>query len=280
MIPEVQITEWRQIVPWQNDAQVEQDLIISRALVDIFSDDLLSEKLAFRGGTALNKLFFIPPKRYSEDIDLVQLKGEPIGEVLKRIRANLDQWLGKPKWKLGEGRATLVYRFDSTGSPSLRMKLKIEINTREHFSVFPLESRNFKLESSWHSGEAKILTYRFEELLGTKFRALYQRRKGRDAFDLAMAFQEFQDLDVEAILKSFDTYIKFTSNSVSRAEYEENLFHKRSNKLFLNDLGPLLPMESQDFDLHRAIDVVEEKLFSGSQEILGRGLSLSFGLFE
>ncbi len=53
MIPQAFITEWRQRAPWSQDAQVEQDLIISRAMVEIFSHPLLTENLAFRGGTAL-----------------------------------------------------------------------------------------------------------------------------------------------------------------------------------------------------------------------------------
>lgn len=65
-------------VAWRSDAQVEQDLIISRALVEIFSDDFLRENLAFRGGTALYKLYLTPAPRYSEDIDLVQIKEGPI----------------------------------------------------------------------------------------------------------------------------------------------------------------------------------------------------------
>ena len=57
MIPKDFITEWREHAPWADDRQVEQDLVMSRARVEIFSDDFLSAQLAFRGGTALYKLF-------------------------------------------------------------------------------------------------------------------------------------------------------------------------------------------------------------------------------
>ena len=76
MIPRDYITEWRVEAPWVQDSQVEQDLVISRALVEIFSHPLLSESLAFRGGTALYKLHIRPAARYSEDIDLVQIEAE------------------------------------------------------------------------------------------------------------------------------------------------------------------------------------------------------------
>ena len=89
MIPQAYITEWSNIVPWQNNAQVEQDLITCRALVEIFSNPFLKTKLAFRGGTTLHKLFLSPQPRYSEDIDLVQVDEEPIGEVLTALRKSL-----------------------------------------------------------------------------------------------------------------------------------------------------------------------------------------------
>lgn len=74
MIPQAYITEWGNYVPWKTNEQIEQDLIISRALVEIFKDPFLADRLAFRGGTALHKLFMQPQPRYSEDIDLVQVR--------------------------------------------------------------------------------------------------------------------------------------------------------------------------------------------------------------
>lgn len=65
MIPRRYIEEWRQNAPWSDNAQIEQDLVIERALIEIFSDDLLRENLAFRGGTALHKIFLKPQVRYS-----------------------------------------------------------------------------------------------------------------------------------------------------------------------------------------------------------------------
>lgn len=98
MIPEIAITQWRNIVPWTDAKQVEQDLIICRALIAIFSDDYLAERLAFRGGTALHKLYLSPQPRYSEDIDLVQIKAEPIKPTIDRLRDVLS-FLGEPKVK-------------------------------------------------------------------------------------------------------------------------------------------------------------------------------------
>ena len=93
MIPTSYIQEWTAVTPWPDSRQVEQDLIISRALCDIFNEPLLADRLAFRGGTAINKLLFRQPLRYSEDIDLVQVRPEPIGPTVDAVRRALS-WLG------------------------------------------------------------------------------------------------------------------------------------------------------------------------------------------
>ena len=99
MIPRDYITAWRTHAPWVQDFQVEQDLIISRALVAIFSRPLLAKGFTFRGGTALYKLHLTPASRYSEDIDLVQVNAEPAGPVMDALRAVLDHRIGRPQWR-------------------------------------------------------------------------------------------------------------------------------------------------------------------------------------
>lgn len=108
MISRDYISEWRGEAPWIEDFQVEQDLVFSRALVEIFSHPLLRDSLAFRGGTALYKLHIRPPARYSEDIDLVQINAETAGPIMNALREVLDLWLGTPRYKQTQGRVTFV----------------------------------------------------------------------------------------------------------------------------------------------------------------------------
>lgn len=184
MIPQAYITEWSQQVPWQSNEQVEQDLVICRALVEIYSDEWLANSLAFRGGTALHKLYLHPQSRYSEDIDLVQVRAEPIKETVQRLQAALA-FLGESAVKPRKDGTQVICRFDSEFPPSIRLRLKVETNTREHFTVLGYEYSDFTLNSTWvretlSTVNCKLTTYKLEELLGTKLRALYQRRKGRD----------------------------------------------------------------------------------------------------
>ena len=108
------------------DFQVEQDLVISRALVAMFTDPVLAEALAFRGGTALYKLYLTPPARYSEDIDLVQVEPGPAGPLMDRLRSALDPWLGKARWKQSQGRVTFGYRFLSNADMSALLRPEFE----------------------------------------------------------------------------------------------------------------------------------------------------------
>ena len=240
MIPRANITAWRAHAPWATDAQVEQDLVITRALIEIFRDPRLAAALAFRGGTALHKLFFRPAARYSEDIDLVQVTAEPIGPVMTPLRGRLDPWLGAAQYKQGEGRVTLVYRFESEGLPATRMRLKVEINTREHFAVLGYRRERVTVANPWFNGDAEVVTFALEELLGTKLRALYQRKKGRDAFDLARAIQEHPRVDRAKIIECFSEYTQRGGTPISRAEFERNLADKEADGAFLTDVHALL----------------------------------------
>ena len=228
MIPRAQITAWRVYAPWSLDAQVEQDLVISRALVELFSDATIRDKLAFRGGTALNKIVLPKPERYSDDIDLVQVEAGPMGPVMTAIRHRLDPWLGEPQWKQGHGRVTFYYRFNTEHEPVVVSRLKVEVNTREHFSVLGIATRSYSVESSWFRGSAEIPSYHLDELLGTKFRALYQRKKGRDLFDLWIAGQRTR-FDSRRVVDCFIRYLDHDARRISRAEYEENS-HKLADR--------------------------------------------------
>lgn len=258
MIPQDYITEWRARAPWVQDFQIEQDLVICRALVAIYTHPLLGQSLAFRGGTALYKLFLTPAARYSEDIDLVQIKAEPAGPLMSALREVLDPWLGPPRWKQSEGRVTFVYRFDSEGRPPLRLRLKVEINSREHFSVFGHTAFPFSVDSRWFSGACDIATYALDELLGTKLRALYQRKKGRDLFDLARALASGQ-VDADRIVAAFGAYMEHEQHAVSRAEFEKNLAEKLQDPQFTADIGPLLAV-GHEWNAEDAATAVQQHL--------------------
>lgn len=239
MIPFDFITEWRTQAPWTGEAQVEQDLILSRAVVAMFADAEVARLLAFRGGTALYKLHLRPPARYSEDVDLVQVNAGPIGGALDAIRRALDPWLGTPRRTTKEDRIVPIYRMTSEAQPPVPMRLKVEINSREHFSVLGIEERALAVRSRWFTGTAIVKTYQLDELLGTKLRALYQRKKGRDLFDLFIASSRTK-VNPGRVVDCFARYLEHDGKRVSRAEFEMNLHEKLSDATFLSDVAPLV----------------------------------------
>lgn len=239
MIQRAFITQWGTVVPWSSPRLVEQDLIICRALVSIYSDPFLKEHLAFRGGTALHKLYLEPQPRYSEDIDLVQVNSEPIKETIDHLREVLS-WLGEPVVKQKKHNNTLVFRVQPTDVGAGEIHLKVEINCKEHFSVFPMVRVPFSVKNDWFSGQCEVLTYELDELVGTKVRALYQRLKGRDLFDVYTALITGK-LDIERVMTAYDRYLRFVaSHAPTYKEFVLNMDEKMQNPEFLGDTTVLL----------------------------------------
>ena len=265
MIPQLFIQEWHENVPWDTDAMVEQDLIICRALISIFSDEFLASQLAFRGGTALHKLYLQPQPRYSEDIDLVQIVPGPIKPILYRLGEVLD-WLPNRRTAQKKHSNKMYFKFDSEMLPVEHLRLKIEINCFEHFNVLGLVKVPFKMKNGWFSGEAELTTYHFEELMGTKLRALYQRKKGRDLFDMHKGLTT-RECDIEKVLQCYKKYMEFVvERAPSYKEYVQNMQEKMEDREFLTDVNKLLrpgtvfnPQEAYQLVYDKLIDKMEGK---------------------
>lgn len=239
MLPRRYIEEWKEFAPWPEDAQVEQDLVIEKAMLELFSEPFLQERLAFRGGTALHKIFLKPQVRYSEDIDLVQIKAEPIKDTISAIRKQLD-FLGKPVVKQRANNNTLVYRFESEIPPIINLRLKIEINCREQFTVLGYKKIEHNIKNTWANGSCKLIAFEAEELLGTKLRALYQRKKGRDLFDLYHALTTL-DLDTNKLINVYKEYMAFSvEKPPSQKQFLRNMEKKLEDPDFIGDTYALL----------------------------------------
>lgn len=238
MIPQAFIQAWSSHAPWPDPRQVEQDLIISRALCDLFTSHALKDKIACRGGTAINKLLFRQPLRYSEDIDLVQTQGEPIGQTVDAIRETLS-WLGKPARNQAGHSMHLIFRFTPEVDADETLNLKVEVNTREHTNLFGLEHVPFSVDSDWYKSAADIATFAPEEVFGTKLRALLQRRKNRDLFDLHHGLGNLA-LDLGKVIAAFEHYLAQEETVITRAHAEERMLQKLARSL-TEDIAPLLP---------------------------------------
>jgi predicted nucleotidyltransferase component of viral defense system len=231
MINRASLTHGSSVVPWTDNAQVEQDLIICRALVAIFSDDFLSSQLAFRGGTALHKLYLSPQPRYLRTSTWCRYipgdKGHhvSVGEVLDFLPDRVT--------KQKRYNNTMLFRMESEIPPTIQIRLKVEINCYEHFNVLGLMKHPFEVENSWFSGKAELTTYNYNELLGTKLRALYQRKKGRDLFDLYTALTQ-RECNEDEIIVCYKKYMSFVvDNPPTYKQFVHNMELKMQDADFL-----------------------------------------------
>jgi predicted nucleotidyltransferase component of viral defense system len=237
LIPASFLQEWSAKAPWPDSRQVEQDLIICRALCDLFNAPALAGQIAFRGGTAINKLLFKQPLRYSEDIDLVQMQSGAIGPAVDAIRDALS-WLSKCKRDQAGHSMHLVFKFAPEADPDTTLKLKIEINTREHESLYDIRKYPFEVDSRWHRAKAEIAAFEPEELFGTKLRALLQRRKNRDLFDLNEGLKQLS-MNPDKLIACFEHYLILEGKSITRAVAEQRMLEKLTRSL-TDDIAPLL----------------------------------------
>lgn len=255
MIPADAITAWTVDHPWPTREQVEQDLLLSRAICAIASDPYLGSELAFRGGTALHKLHLPEPLRYSEDLDYVRTSAGGIRE-LTRVLTQLGESLGfDVRTRISEHPKVLWRTTAQTGVP---LRIKIEVNTHERSPALPHLLHPYAVRSPWWSGEAQVRTFAPAELVATKIRALYQRSKGRDLFDLWLALDHL-GLDPVAILAAFEPY---RPNGLTSAKAVANLDAKLRDRSFREDLRPLVRAYPDAFDVDTAAHRITTDLLS------------------
>ncbi len=130
----------------------------------------------------------------------------------------------------------------------------------ENFCVLGYQDSPFSVESDWFTGRASVRTFALEELLGTKVRALYQRKKGRDLFDLWYALT-FCDCVPEQIVTCFGKYMEHAGQRIKRTEMIRNVEEKLSDSRFLNDIAPLI-RSGLEYDPATAFKLVSERLIS------------------
>jgi predicted nucleotidyltransferase component of viral defense system len=243
------------IVPWPNQKQVEQDLLLSQSMIALFSDDFLKTQIAMRGGTLLHKVYLSPAARYSEDIDLVVIGDRPENHINKSIRRVLTEILGEPSKSIWENvkltvrnavKPSRVLRLtysvpsqiDPRGKP---IEIVIEANVTERTPHRAITQMKFS--HAFRGNETVTLMNGFDinEMLGTKMRAMFQRRRGRDLFDLYWVLTN-SPIPVEpaSIIESFQYYMDQEGTIAKRGEFAGILMDHLKDRTFLAHMVPLL----------------------------------------
>jgi predicted nucleotidyltransferase component of viral defense system len=249
VIPAAAVTHWAAGAPWPTRTQVEQDLLLSRVLCEIANDPYLGEELVFRGGTCFHKLHIHPARRYSEDLDYVRSTGGGIREFTQAM-TNIGHALGfEVKTKVGVNPKVYLLAASDEG---LRMRIKVEVNTRERSPADPVQLLPYEVQSPWWAGQAQVRTFSTRELVATKIRALYQRKKSRDVFDMWLALTEL-GLSGEDLLAVFEPY---HPASLTAKTAEANLRDKLSDHDFRHDLDPFVTGPPPGYDLDTAAEML------------------------
>ena len=254
MIPAAFITEWGNTINWPTVDQIEQDLVLSRLIIKIANDDYLGSELMFRGGTCLHKLHLNPALRYSEDLDYVRRSEGGIGVLLDAVRAIAD--------RLDMSVTTNIKSFPKIRlrapftSGSGTMSVKVEVNTYERSSARELVRVPYTVDSQWYQGSAEVQTFAIAELVATKIRALFQRSKGRDLFDLWLALTELGVAPAD-IIECFEPY---RPDKYTAALAEQNLRAKVIDPSFRHDLDQLVSTKRFTYDIDDAAELVIDQL--------------------
>jgi hypothetical protein len=143
-----------------------------------------------------------------------------------------------------------------TSESGQEIRIKIEINTYERTPALPTVILRHNVEAEYYRSQSNIRIFQAEELIATKIRALYQRSKGRDLFDIWLSLAVLA-LDPAIIIESFKPYRPdgITSDLAIR-----NLEKKLDSRKFLEDLNGLAVLSDIDYDPVQASELVIEKL--------------------
>jgi predicted nucleotidyltransferase component of viral defense system len=263
------------VAPWAALHQVEQDLLLCRAMVALFDDSFLSSQIAMRGGTLLHKVHLAPAVRYSEDIDLVVVGTRPGGHIRRAIRRVLADELGEPSaavWDLirlairnsikPSRVLRMTYAVPSIVATGRTLAIVVEANVTERRPHRPVVDMLFGFPFRGRSIQTRIKGFDIHEMLGTKLRALVQRRRGRDLFDLYWALRTAQSpMDPRAIIGSFLHYLELEGSRAGRAECAGILEAHLEDRGFCSDMEPLL-RHGIDYDPHEAGRLVTDRLLN------------------
>jgi predicted nucleotidyltransferase component of viral defense system len=263
------------VVPWPHQFQVEQDLLLCRAMVALFDDRFLQSQIAMRGGTLLHKVYLAPPSRYSEDIDLIVVGNRPEGHIRKALNRVLKGVLGTPRQSVWDNLTLAIrntvkpsrvlrmtYAAPSLTEPGKSLEVVVEANVTERTPFRPVVKIPFEFPFRDSVIRTQVNGYDIHEMLGTKLRALFQRRRGRDLFDLYWALTLAKPAVIPArIIESFQHYLKLEGSVAGRSEFVALLDAHLADRGFCSDVNQLL-RAGISYDPQKAGEYVKTKLLA------------------
>lgn len=234
---------------------VEKDYVLGWLLWGIGENRSLGTTWVFKGGTCLKKCY-IETYRFSEDLDFTVLPGGPIESddvlpLLAEVLANVNEASGidfsieAPRLKLRQGGRTAegrVYYRGPRGAP-MPARIKLDLSAEEAVARPPVLRDIAHAYPDELPGAAQVRCYSFEELFAEKIRAMGERSRPRDLYDIVNLFRR-EDLRLEQELIRSTLEEKCSSKGVEFPSHEAIVSSSRRVELeseWENMLGHQLP---------------------------------------
>jgi len=185
---------------------IEKDYILNWLLLGIASSSVLKNKWIFKGGTCLKKCYF-EEYRFSEDLDYTIVDASHINEKFLLSAFNdICEWVYEKsgievpaerlefeEYENTRGLMSITGKIAYKGPMQRRSNystVKLDLNHDEIVVCDPVLNAIYHPYSDFNGEDIKIKTYCIEEILAEKLRALVERLRPRDLYDVIHIFMD------------------------------------------------------------------------------------------
>lgn len=188
-----------------NPHVIEKDYVLGWMLAGIYEHEELAESWIFKGGTCLKKCFF-ETYRFSEDLDFTLRNEAHLDETfLKRVFAEIGTWIYEQTgievpadqqdfelYQNPRGKAACQGRISYKGpvSPTRPLpRIRLDLTADERIVLPPATIEIFHPYSDAPEEGIEVLAYDYVEAFAEKFRALGERTRPRDLYDVVNLYR-------------------------------------------------------------------------------------------
>ena len=259
MISQEGLDHWNNVVAWDINIEVEQDLVLACFIVEAANDPLLSQAVVLKGGTCLNKIWLDHPWRYSEDLDYQLAHDSDIKEITKalqrigdgfgfsRINHDSNVWLAH------------VFMVDQSLEGD-RLRIKVDVEKKPLHLEASVSQKEFQVDNPWFRGNASVLSISSQEILASKVIAIYQRRQPRDLFDIWAALRT-ELVAMEDIAAAFERYRPLNPEHWTSRQAARSLIERINEQEYISNLKYLARHAPIKYDLaqniHMAVELID-----------------------
>ncbi len=185
---------------WQlRPAVVEKDYILGWLLSGVAQHPIIGKEWIFKGGTCIKKCYF-ETYRFSEDLDFSLSQKAPYTEafILSEINEILESVSSASGISFATDQTTVEGKINKQNQPTFKAKITysgplvmpgtpkilFDITNNEPLFSAPVKKTILHAYPDNIPPDALVAAYSLEELLAEKTRALYERTRPRDLYDV------------------------------------------------------------------------------------------------